>query len=345
MERNVCWRVCNSENLAHVQILIRAALTSTMIDLTGKKTIVTGGAGFIGSNLVDTLLEGGAEVIVIDNLVSGNMKNLERASESKLFKFVEGDVRDSELLDIQFQGVDYVFHEAAFVSVPKSVDEPVECNDVNVNGTITVLESARKANVGRVVFASSAALYGNSPVLPKTEKMMREPVSPYGSSKLAAESYCLSYFDSYGLETVPLRYFNVYGPRQMDSPYSGVIAIFLGLLSEGKAPTIFGNGMQTRDFVFVQDVVQANILAATHPNAPGKIFNVGTGTQVKLKEITQEMIDAFGLTDVEIKYADERQGDIFDSYADISAITTELSYKPSYSLKQGIRKLVDSFNQ
>jgi nucleoside-diphosphate-sugar epimerase len=311
--------------------------------LEGKKILVTGAAGFIGSNLVDALLADGATVIGLDNMFNGNISNLQSALNSPGFTFVKSDVRDLDsLLDIM-QDVQIVYHEAALTSVPQSIKMPQLCNDVNVGGMINILNAARIRNVERVIFASSSAVYGDTPTLPKHEQMALGPISPYGVSKLAAESYCLVYHAVYGLETVALRYFNVFGPRQRDSPYSGVIAIFLSKIMQDINPTIFGDGEQSRDFTYVKDVVRANMLAATSKDAPGNAMNIASGKPITLNELTTIMMKACGKEHLAIEHTDLRPGDILHSYADTTLAKRLLGFEPEYDAVSGFMDLLENY--
>ena len=253
------------------------------------KALVTGGAGFIGSNLVDALLREGADVKVLDNLSTGRLKNLERVERQIEFK--QGDIRDIETVKSICYGCDIVFHQAAVVSVPQTVEDPLMSAAVNDTGTLNVLEAARNVGVKRVVLASSCAVYGDDPELPKQEHMIVKPQSPYAVQKYTSEMNAGLYYELYGLETVCLRYFNVFGPRQdPTSPYSGVISIFMASAAQGRQPIIYGDGMQYRDFVFVNDVVNANLLAAVADKAKGGVFNIGTGQYVTIKCIVGKNI-------------------------------------------------------
>jgi nucleoside-diphosphate-sugar epimerase len=299
-----------------------------------KKCLVTGGAGFIGSNLVERLLDLSLEVKVLDNLSSGFLKNLEPFREN--IEFTEGDVRDMATLQQVMSEVEVVFHQAAVVSVPQSIEDPMETGMVNDLGTLHVLEAARHNGVRRVVFASSCAVYGDLPQLPKKEYMDTKPLSPYAASKLNGETYARLYGDLYGLETVCLRYFNVYGPRQdPSSPYSGVISIFMDSAVRGERPTIYGDGEQFRDFVYVADVVQANLLAAQGDNISGVTINVGTGKSVTINSLWKNIAELAGLQG-EPKRADFRSGDIRQSVAEISRARELLAYQPRYSLEEGL---------
>ncbi len=295
-----------------------------------KKCLVTGGAGFIGSNLVEHLVGASFEVKVLDNLSSGFLKNLEAVWEYIDFK--EGDVRDMTTLKQIMSEVEVVFHQAALVSVPQSIEDPIETVMVNDLGTLNVLEAARHSGVRRVVFASSCAVYGDLPQLPKKEEMDTKPLSPYAASKLHGETYARLYGDLYGLETVCLRYFNVYGPRQdPSSPYSGVISIFMDNAARGERATIFGDGEQYRDFVYVADVVQANLLADQRENISGVTINVGTGKSVTVNTLWKNIAELANLQG-EPKRANFRPGDIRQSVAEISRSQKLLDFEPRYSL-------------
>jgi nucleoside-diphosphate-sugar epimerase len=296
--------------------------------------LVTGGAGFIGSHLAQTLAAKGSRVTVLDNLTSGHLENLEDVKTD--ITFVEGDIRDKDLLEKVTQNCDVVFHQAAVVSVTKTVEDPMGSTSVNDVGTLAVLEAARQNNVKRVVLASSSAVYGDDPKLPKMESMSPNPLSPYAVQKLTNELYAALYFRLYDLETVCLRYFNVFGPRQdPSSPYSGVISIFMQRAAEGMAPVIFGNGEQTRDFVFVRDVVQANILAATGERAAGEVFNVGTGEAISVNSLWSH-ISRMGGNEIEPTYESARAGDIMHSLAGVTKGQDQLMFHASVSLDEGL---------
>ncbi|MBK8014310.1 MAG: SDR family oxidoreductase [Deltaproteobacteria bacterium] len=302
------------------------------------KILVTGGAGFIGSHIAEACLRRGDEVIIIDNLTSGHRRNM--ASFIRDIQFVEGDVRDRKLLGICASGCDIVYHQAAIVSVPYSIEHPRETHDVNIVGTFNVLEAARDAKARRVVFACSAAVYGEDPELPKHEGMSALPISPYGLEKLTGEHYAKIFHALYGLETVSLRYFNVFGPRQdPKSPYSGVISIFVDRLLDGEMPTIFGDGEQCRDFVFVENVVQANLLAGSAPKAAGRSYNIGLGERTTLNQLV-EMMGRLEGRPFAARYEAARPGDIRASFADISRARKELDYGPSVSVEEGLRRLL-----
>ena len=296
--------------------------------------LVTGGAGFIGSHLVDALMRKGTRVSVIDNLSTGKRENLPEAAMN--FVFHEGDIRDWVLLRKVMEGVDVVFHQAAVVSVPLSVAEPLESAAVNEMGTLSVLEAARQAGCRRVVLASSSAVYGDDPELPKHEAMALWPLSPYAVQKMVGERYAGLYSTLYGLETTCLRYFNVFGPRQDPaSPYSGVISIFMDRAVADQAPAIYGDGEQTRDFVYVQDVIAANLLAAAEKGAAGKIFNIGTGITITINRLWQLVAEMAGIT-LTPEYKTAREGDILHSVAAIDASRRDLGFVPRVGFEEGL---------
>lgn len=303
------------------------------------KALVTGGAGFIGSHIVDRLLSDGHEVVVLDDFSTGHRSNL---PEDDSLTIVEGDISNFDTVKQCMQGIDWVFHKAAVASVPKTVNDPVGSSLVNYQGTLHLLEAARNNDVKRFVFASSAALYGDEPTLPKIETMCPVTLSPYAVDKLASESACGMYTKLYGLETVCLRYFNVYGPKQdPSSPYSGVISIFTDKLKNKQIPSIFGDGEQTRDFVFVSDVVEANMKAVTTENCAGQIFNIATGNKITLNDLLKLLSDIYSI-EFNVNYGEVRQGDIKDSYAAIDKANSILKWKPSVELKQGLKLLCES---
>jgi len=303
--------------------------------------LVTGGAGFIGSHLVEALLAQGERVRVLDDLSTGKLKNL--AGVIDQIEFIEGSVVDAVTVRQAAEGVEVVYHLAAIASVPQSMAEPVQTELVNTVGTMNLLQAARAANARRLVLSSTCAVYGDEPTLPKIETMLPQPKSPYAISKLAAEHYCRVYYESFGLETIVLRYFNVFGPRQdPSSAYSGVISIFVDKLAAGIAPTIFGDGQQTRDFVFVQDVVQANILAANTPQVAGGTFNIGTGRQVTVQHLFETLRGIFEC-EVTPLYAPGRSGDVLHSYADPSQAVTLLGWQAQVTLETGLKQLVESY--
>jgi nucleoside-diphosphate-sugar epimerase len=300
--------------------------------------LVTGGAGFIGSHIAQRLVETGHEVVVLDNFFTGSRANLSEL-ESKL-RVVEGDVRHLETVEECAAGCEVVFHEAAIVSVPFSVERPQESHDVNIQGTLNVLQAARKAKTRRVVFASSAAIYGEEPTLPKTEAMRPEPMSPYGVEKITGEHYLATWSKLFSLETVALRYFNVFGPRQDPrSPYSGVISIFVDRILDGRPITFFGDGSQCRDFVYVANVVDANLLAAMRPGVSGHAYNVACGKRTTLVELAS-LIERAADRSVERSFAEPRAGDIKESVADIARACAELGYAPFVDVEDGLKRLV-----
>lgn len=301
-----------------------------------KRVVVTGAAGFIGSNLIDKLLELGAEVIGIDNLFNGRLENLEEASNKIKFQFLKGDIRDLNFLLDVCQDIDIIFHEAAFTSVPQSVKMPVSCNDVNVNGILNVLNVVRKRDIEKIIFASSSSVYGNLPILPKKEDMPRIPISPYGVSKAACEGYIQVYHHIYGVNASALRYFNIYGPRQRDSPYSGVIAIWLGRIIRNEDLIIFGDGENLRDFTYVKDVIQANLLAAEH-EIGGEILNIACGAPIILTDLARLMLKLTGKENLKIKYIEPRPGDIKHNYGDISKAKQLIGFESKYDQEEGLR--------
>jgi UDP-glucose 4-epimerase len=304
------------------------------------KVLVTGGAGFIGSHLVEALVKSKHDVTVFDNLSSGKQSNL--ASVKDKITFIKGDITDSSALKKAVQKQEYVFHLAANASVPYSVEHPLETHEVNATGTLNVLLAAKEAKVKRVIYSSSAAVYGDEPSLPKTENSPLRPQTPYASQKLAGEQYTIIFSKIYGIETVALRYFNVYGPRQdPKSPYSGVITKFVTLLKSQQQPTIFGDGMQTRDFVYVSDVVQANLRAMTAANAVGKVFNIATGVQVSIKEMLAHLNEILGVK-IQPKFVPRQPGDILHSVADISEAKKVLRFHPDVPFHEGIEQTIKS---
>lgn len=313
-----------------------------------RKTLVTGGAGFIGSHLVDRLLKEGFKVAVIDNLDTGQLENIAHHRSRKEFQFIKGDIRDFDLVEETIKDVDVVFHQAALASVTLSVQNPILTNDINVTGTLNLLKASSDLHVKRFIFASSAAIYGNTPSPQKREGMTPNPTSPYGVSKLAAENYVKLFHKVYGLETVSLRYFNVYGPRQrfdIQSAYGGAITIFLNRLLRNMPPVIYGDGEQTRDFVYVEDVVEANMLALISKNAAGEVFNVGTGTRISLNQVADVLKDRMNRKDLKNVYADPRPTDIRHGYADVSKANKILGYSPKFSIKEGLTELVNWYTK
>jgi UDP-glucose 4-epimerase len=300
--------------------------------------LVTGGAGFIGSHISDRLLADGHRVRILDNFSTGKHENIPVA---EYVEVIEGDVGNYDTVRASMEQVDIVFHEAAIASVPETVGNPLASERVNYRGTLNILEAARHAGVQRVMIACSAAVYGDLPELPKQEDMAVKPLSPYAVDKLASEQACQMYTYLYGLETVSLRYFNVFGPRQdPSSPYSGVISIFSDYLNQGKQPTIYGDGEQTRDFVYVSDVVEANIRAASAPSAAGKAINIATGGKLSINELLKAICTLKGQP-FEPQYKPGRQGDIRHSRADIRAAREYLDWQPEVGFEDGLRKLFE----
>ncbi len=298
--------------------------------------LVTGGAGFIGSNTVDELVRRGDSVVVLDDLSGGKEENL--AEVRSKITLVKGSITDLEAVRRACQEADFVLHLAARTSVPRSVKDPLETNRVNVDGTLNVLVAARDAKVKRVVFAASSSAYGETPTLPKVETMQPAPISPYGVSKFAGEVYAQVFGRCYGLETVSLRYFNVFGPRQdPSSPYSGVLSKFITAFLEDSQPVVFGDGEQSRDFTYVENVVQANLLACEAPNVSGKVFNVGTGNRFTLNE-TLRMLEKITGKKLETKYDPPRDGDILHSQADIGLARELLGYDPTVHFEEGMQR-------
>jgi UDP-glucose 4-epimerase len=304
------------------------------------RVLVTGGAGFIGSHIVDKLMEADAEVTVLDNLDTGQMRNIAQHEQNCNFHFVKGDIRDFSLVEQLVKGMDAVFNLAAIASVQRSVDDPLLVNDVNVKGTLNVLKASVDGDVKRFVQASSAAIYGDAQKLPVREDFKPMPLSPYAVAKLAAENYAGAFSRVYGLETVCLRYFNVYGPRQAFNDYSGVITIFANELLGNQHPRIFGDGKQTRDFVFVEDVVSATLLALTEKGAVGEVFNIASGKATTIKEIVQILQKVMDKEDLKPVFEDAKESDIRHSYASVEKARRLLGYEPKFSLEKGLRELV-----
>ena len=305
------------------------------------KYLVTGAAGFIGSSLVRALLDRSDEVRGIDNFSTGRRENL--AEVLRRMDFREVDILDLDALRKACEGIDYVLHQAAIPSVPKSVLDPLGSNRANVDGTVNVLVAARDAQVKRVVYAASSSAYGDTPTLPKHEAMAPNPISPYAVAKLASEYYMVSFYRCYGLETVCLRYFNIFGPRQdPSSPYSGVLAKFSRQMLRGEQPTIFGDGETSRDFTYIDNAVSANLLACSAPAAEcaGRVFNCATGRRVTLNETFEALKKLTGYTGT-VEYGPERAGDVKHSLADISLAQKHLGYKPLVNFEEGLRRTVE----
>ena len=298
--------------------------------------LVTGGAGFIGSNTVDELVRRGHSVVVLDDFSSGKEDNL--AEVRNKITFIKGSITDIEVVRKAMHEAEYVLHLAARTSVPRSVKDPIETNKINIDGTLNVLVAAKELKVKRVVFAASSSAYGETPTLPKVETMQPEPISPYGVTKYVGELYGQAFGRCYGLENVALRYFNIFGPRQdPSSPYSGVLAKFCSAFLEDAQPVVFGDGEQTRDFTYVENAVQANLLACEAPSVSGKVFNVGVGGRVSLNEVVRALGKISGKT-LETKYEPPRDGDIRDSQADITQAKELLGYEPQVSFEEGLSR-------
>jgi len=309
------------------------------------KILVAGGAGFIGSHIVDRLLEEDIDVTVLDNFYSGQLTNLNQHKGNKRFRLIEGDVRSFNLVKSIVKDMDAVFNDAAVVSVPRSMEDPLLANEVNVAGTLNLLKACLDSSVKRFVQASSASVYGNTETLPLKEDFPLKPISPYAVSELAAENYARVFCSSYGLETVCLRYFNVYGPRQPFNAYSGVITIFLNQLMQNEQPIVFGDGKQTRDFIYVADVVQANMLALRTKKAEGEVFNVATGTASSINELVLNLQEIMGKKDLKPVHKASRAGDIKHSCASVEKAEKILGYKPQCSFKQGLTELVEWYSK
>lgn len=306
------------------------------------RSLVTGGAGFIGSHIVEALVERGDQVRVFDNLSTGYQKNLVHVADR--IEFIAADLRDETALREAVAGVDVIFHLAAMVSVPESMANPAEAELINSLGTLNLLQEAKQADVRRLVLSSTCAVYGDEPTLPKIETMQPHPKSPYAISKLAAEYYCQLFNNSFKLETVVLRYFNVFGPRQdPSSAYSGVISIFVDKMSQQNLPFIYGDGQQSRDFVFVEDVVRANLLAAQIPEAVGKTFNIGTGRQITINYLFETLAQIFNVKTSPI-YKPTRSGDIRHSYAEADFAKALLGWSPQVQFEDGLRQLIAGFS-
>ncbi len=305
--------------------------------------LVTGGAGFIGSHLVEALVRRGGRVRVLDNFATGKVENLVAIADD--IELLSGDVCDEVAVKRAVAGCEVVFHQAALASVPRSIEEPLATHAACATGTLIVLHEARKAGVRRVVYAGSSSAYGNPPSSSKSkqETDLPSPLSPYAAAKLAGEMYCTAFWHSYGLETVVLRYFNVFGPRQDPSgPYAAVIPLFIQAILAGRQPVMFGDGRQTRDFTYVENVVQANLLAASAPSAAGQVLNVGSGVAVSLLELLKALNAAIG-SQVEPIFQPARAGDVRDSLADISQTKTVLGYQPAVGLAAGLKRTVDFY--
>jgi nucleoside-diphosphate-sugar epimerase len=303
--------------------------------------LVTGGAGFIGSHIVQALVERGDSVVVLDNLSTGRAENLAECRERIVF--IEADLRDLKAVRHACRGVDYVLHQGALPSVPRSVEDPIASNEVNVSGTLNVLVAARDAGVRRVVYAASSSAYGDTPTLPKRESMPADPLSPYAVAKHTGELYCQLFPSLYGTETLSLRYFNVFGPRQdPTSQYAAVIPLFITALQQGRAPIIFGDGEQSRDFTYVANVVTANLLACEAPVAAGQVINIACGARVTLNKLVAMLQRLLGVSQAP-EYAPPRRGDVKHSLADIGRAEELLGYRPTVSLEEGLARTAEWF--
>ncbi len=309
--------------------------------MKNQRVLVTGGAGFIGSNLAEELAEQN-EVVILDDLSTGRIENIKDLIKKDNVSFIQGSITDLDLLQKSFKDTDYVFHQAALPSVPESIKDPVSCNNININGTLNVLIAARDNHIKKVVYASSCAVYGDAAITPIFETAMLNPKSPYAVAKLAGEYYCAVFNEVYNLPTVSLRYFNVYGQRQNpDSEYAAVIPKFISNVLDGKPPVIYGDGLQTRDFVSVKDVVRANMLAAE--SGETGVFNIGGGTSITISELARMIIHLLG-KNVEPRHEELREGDIRHSLADISKANS-FGYEPAYSLEKGLKETIRWFHQ
>jgi nucleoside-diphosphate-sugar epimerase len=308
------------------------------------KVLVTGGAGFIGSHLVDRLVSDGAELKVLDNLSTGNMENIQRHVNSGRVELIEGDIRDTSVVKKAVEGVSVVAHLAAQISVSYSIENPAETYDVNTSGTLKLLQAGAQAGIKRFVFASSCAVYGDPKFLPITELHPTNPISPYADSKLRAEQHCLDFHEKHFLESVVFRFFNVYGPRQGLNDYSGVITKFICNIKQNKSLTIFGDGTQTRDFVNVADIVEAIKTSIHSSKAAGEIIHVGTGKPTSINELAETLLQLAN-SKVPVNHWEERAGEIKQSYADISKAAKLLGYVPCISLSEGLGALLSSKDQ
>jgi nucleoside-diphosphate-sugar epimerase len=315
---------------------------------TSQKILVTGGAGFIGSHIVDRLIEDDFDVTVIDDLHTGSLANTSYHRGKKNFHFAEGDIRDINLVTKTLKDIDVVFHEAALASVTLSVKDPITTNQINVEGTLNLLKASCDLNVKHFIFASSAAVYGTTKSPQKKEDDSLNPTSPYGVSKLAAENYVRVFQRLYGLKTVCLRYFNVYGPRQrvdVHGSYGGVISIFINRILNDMSPIMHGDGEQTRDFVYINDVVEANMLAMNSENGAGEAFNIGTGKNISIKQVAEILKHIMNKENLEDIHTEPRTTDIKHGYADISKAKRILGYEPQFSIEEGLTELVNWYTK
>lgn len=312
-----------------------------------KLYLVTGGAGFIGSNIAEHLLRNSNHVRVLDNLSTGKRENLDFVKgldvKDGQFEFIEGDIRDLDICKRATEGVDFVLHQAALPSVARSVEDPIATNEVNVKGTLNLLWASKEAGVKRFVYASSSSVYGDSPTLPKREDMKPNPLSPYAVSKLTGEYYCNNFYNLYGLETVSLRYFNVFGPRQdPTSQYAAVVPRFVKSVIEKERPTIFGDGEQSRDFTYIENVIKANILAVKAKGISNRVFNIACEKRTTVNQLLKEIKEVIG-SDITPVFKDRRPGDVKHSLADIEKARRELKFSPDFSLREGLIKTYNLF--
>ena len=306
------------------------------------KYLVTGGAGFIGSNIVEELLNRGESVRVLDNFSTGKRENLKEFEKD--IELIEGDIRSYPIVKQAVTGIDIVLHQAALSSVPGSINDPITSNEVNIGGTLNMLDASKDAGVKKFIFASSSAIYGDDPELPKHEGMTPNPLSPYAVSKLAGENYCRVFSKIYGLETVCLRYFNVFGPKQdPDSEYSAVIPKFIKLITNNQQPIIYGDGKQSRDFIYVDNVVEANLLAASAECKAGVVMNCACNDQIELNYLIEQINKLLG-KNINPVYAEHRNGDIKHSFANITLIKNNLGFEPKIKFSEGIQKTVNYFD-
>ena len=317
-------------------------MNNYVFEFKNKNCLVTGGAGFIGSNLSRFLANNGASVTVIDNFSTGRRRNTSDFEELGI-NLIEADISEQEQTSKYFSEIDYVFHQAAVPSVPRSILEPLLTNNSNINGTISVLENCRLNKVKKVVYAASSSAYGDTEVLPKAVSMNPSPLSPYAVQKLAGEMYCKTYFDNFGLRTTALRYFNVYGPHQdPNSEYSAVIPIFIKKALADEPIVIFGDGTTSRDFTFIADVIQANLRAAISTKSDGHVVNVAYGERFTLTELANKVIENIGSSST-IEYADFRKGDVLHSLADLKTTKELIDYKPKFDLSLGLSNTIDFY--
>jgi len=309
--------------------------------MTHQTYLVTGGAGFIGSNIVDELLNRGKTVKVVDNFITGRREHLQHVIND--IELVEGDIRDTDLMQKICKGVDCILHQAALRSVPRSVDDPVSTNDVNINGTLNLLVAARDNNVKKFVYASSSSAYGDTQALPKVEDQRPLPISPYAVSKLTGEHYCRAFSKTFGLDAVSLRYFNVFGPRQSpENKYAAVVPIFIKQAMNGQPLTIHGDGKQSRDFTYIKNVVNGNLLAAEAEGVSGEVFNIACSNRHSVLDIANGILKILG-KDVPMNFGPRRAGDVEHTQADISKAKEKLGYEPEIDFAEGMKRTVESF--